>query len=516
MLRIMSAVSVLCSIVTVSFAQGWQLKSQTGPGGDATILNHTMVYDTNIHKTIIFGSAGAWIWDGSNWTLNPSMAFPGNPADMKAVFDRTRDCVVAFHEITGAVWEFDESWDLRWNFGFAPSSITLAYDNIRSQCAALRVHGSYRELLIWDGETGSMNAVDDLPSGNYYESSWCFDPTADRFVLHGGRGLPVIYGDTWHWMRINDKWTRLQGNGPKRKNPLLIWHEAKSRMMLFGGFTASDGANPASFATDTWVLVNNHWTRIIDNILPQSNDISESESINIIYDNDRATLVLLLRGNTYELPTPSIPALPCLLAFDSETFSLRRAASTRFNITASPDTEIARITLFRDSNFNGVWDPSDVSVGNARRGRDGQWSASVNSRSWPSGDVRIHAVAFEQFTDSPFSISTDVRVLNSVPVIAKVLPSARRISAPGAPLTLSAVRALDPDGVVTRVEYFLDKDRSGHFNSGDVALGSATPPGVRFNVATAAFTRGFNDVIATAVDAENARSLPFRLRIFVD
>lgn len=163
--------------------------------------------------------------------------------------------------------------------------------------------------------------------------------------------------------------------------------------------------------TDTWELVGSHWVKLLPDFTS-----TPVNFIAVAYDTPRSTLVAHTDQGTLELQ--HLPSLPTLIAIDPLTGNIRRAASTRFNITASPDTEIARITLFRDSNVNGVWDPSDVSVGSARRGRDGQWSASVNSRSWPSGDVRIHAVAFEQFTDSPFSISTDVRVLNSVPVIA--------------------------------------------------------------------------------------------------
>lgn len=369
------------------------------------------------------------------------------------------------------------------------------------------VTGNYDDYLFsWSGVPQLLNLTGDDTGYPYF--FWSSPNRQSLQKIHRRIGSFVPNLTEWSGFRDDDLgWTQL---------PTAVPNSFKSdrRSSAIDPGSGNLLLNFSTYGiTQTWVYDGTRFSKVLE-----TNVIAEDSYHRVCFDEHRGSIVLSARGcgesstKTYELS--SLPA-PRIISFDTTTPSVRRSGTARFRIATDPD--IARVELWLDVDNNDVWEPAiDRKVGDAVAGANSKWSASLSARTWPTGNRKIHAVAYEEFTNATFSLFTDIFVVNAIPTIAGITATPKKIATPGAPMTLAAVRPFDPDGTVARVEFFHDRDYSGLPSISDIAFASAVPATGRVNIPTSSLNYGFNQIIGVAVDNDGARSLPARIRVYVN
>jgi len=99
--------------------------------------------------------------------------------------------------------------------------------------------------------------------------SMAVDPRSGEIYLFGGADEKKVYGDLWKlgesgWVFVTD-----EGPGP-RTFAGLVFHEGRNSLILFGGEDALFGSetDPPSSLSDTWEFTNGRWKRLETDQIP--------------------------------------------------------------------------------------------------------------------------------------------------------------------------------------------------------------------------------------------------------
>ncbi len=117
--------------------------------------------------------------------------------------------------------------------------------------------GGHGDTWLWNGSQWANIPVSGPPG----RGGGCFvyDKARSISVLFGGSvrtGSGVaVFGDTWEWDGI--RWTLRHSSGPSaRSEPAMVFDEARSKLVLFGGTTTSTQFD------DTWEYDGGQWTQV--------------------------------------------------------------------------------------------------------------------------------------------------------------------------------------------------------------------------------------------------------------
>jgi hypothetical protein len=250
----------------------WTIMSNTGP---AARSGHSMVYDTNSNRVILFGGSthasgsltflnDTWAWDGSRWTLL-APGGSGAPAprdDFALAYDSARNRIVLFGGNTGTgtlgdTWEFDGTvWsevETR-NSPAARSEHTMAFDPVRGVTV---MYGGLSQGLAadpweWDGTAWTERSASSDAGGRFLHHLM-FDPTLGEVVSIGGASENATFPawPAWKW-----NGTTWQAVGSPTPEPLRVpgadmaYDSQRERSVVFGGQSAPP---------DTWEFDGTSW-----------------------------------------------------------------------------------------------------------------------------------------------------------------------------------------------------------------------------------------------------------------
>ncbi len=175
---------------------------------------------------------------------------------------------------------------------------------------------------------------------------------------------------------------------------------------------------------------------------------------------------------------------------------------------ADADGTVGRVEFYRDSDGNGAFDASIDTYLGQDNSSVGGYTLLLSTESFSVGTNRY----FARTVDSDGATSSAVTVtgrINAAPTYSTFTTSVSTINRRST-FTLSASGAADPDGTISKVEFFRDSNGNGVFDDGsDTLLGSdtaATAGTYTFVVNTTSFTTGTNTFFARAVDNNTASS----------
>lgn len=218
-----------------------------------------------------------WGWDGARWDRLP----PDHPADFylgSLAYDRARGRLLSVSDASSATLR---TWE-------------------------------------WDGDQWSLRSSDGPTRRSGY--AMAFDPVRGRVVLVGGRGASgtttINYGDMWEW--DGSRWNLIQEHAIEpRSGHSMVFDEARGRMVLHGGRTASSGT---SHTTETW-----EWDGLAWTLASPAATLDESR---FVYDS-RVGRVLAISG----WPTPKMWAWSgsAWVPLDNPTFAARRDPGVAFD-----------------------------------------------------------------------------------------------------------------------------------------------------------------------------------------
>ncbi|MBI3178027.1 MAG: hypothetical protein HYZ27_00100 [Deltaproteobacteria bacterium] len=269
---------------------------------------HAMVFEQAANQLLLFSGnadypnattlADTWTWDGVAWTQEQPGSSP-----------TPRDAAV------------------------------LAYD-VRAQRAVL--FGGYdgnattHDTWVWDTDKASWDLVipEHRPPARELAAA-AYDPVRRQVVLFGGWAVERgVWGfdDMWAWTGAD--WVDLApATRPSARSAhTMVLDEARQRVVLFGGFGASEG-----FTNDTWEWDGSTWTRYDVTPAPSARD-----AYSLYYDPDRGVSVLFggqynlsFLGDVWEWNGTSwqevvLPLTPSARAFHRMVYDRRQRAGVLF------------------------------------------------------------------------------------------------------------------------------------------------------------------------------------------
>ncbi len=219
----------------------------------------------------LYWSAGlddTWTLDGERWSEVLRPAEPSRVAGV-ATYDPSRQRLLMFggatgrgpsdHLLTwnGATW-VDTPRSSPWP---QPRSFhTQAFDEARGELVVIAGGGQVADAWAYDGN--GWRALPDFPPGAAYNLRAAYDPLRQRVVVYGGRvwasaTTTETIGETWEWDGSVWHERTATGPGPLEKHG-LSWDPSRSRVVLFGGRSATNAAPSA----DVWEWDGTSWTLV--------------------------------------------------------------------------------------------------------------------------------------------------------------------------------------------------------------------------------------------------------------
>jgi uncharacterized protein YkwD len=163
--------------------------------------------------------------------------------------------------------------------------------------------------------------------------------------------------------------------------------------------------------------------------------------------------------------------------------------------------QVARVQFYRDTNGNGVWDPSDEVLG-TDQSASGGWTWFGSTAGWTLGQHRFFARAQDNQNAWSQPVAAVVNVTNAPPTIGSLVASPSSVVQSNA-VTMIAAGLHDPDGTIVLVEFYWGSELLGSVPLGSVPQGS---DGWSWTADTANWPVGQHTVSARAQDNDGAWS----------
>ena len=274
------------------------------------------------------GLGDTWLWDGASWTMATPPMSPPARSSASAAYDEARGRVVLFGGISTTILRDTWIWDgTTWseahprNLPPACGNASMAYDSsLKRIVLALGEQPSVagpptpvgKYVFSWDGANwtdeapfpgdprarapmaGASDGGVVLQGGQVgagqqiFAETWRFTggqwhlrptgapalranaslaafPPMSQVVMVGGRPAvdPATLADSWVW---TGGWAPVSGAPtPARRRSAMAYDSVRSRLVLFGGGTSTDG-----YLNDTWEWDGVKWLGISSAMLPQS------------------------------------------------------------------------------------------------------------------------------------------------------------------------------------------------------------------------------------------------------
>ncbi len=256
----------------------WEMKSQVGP---SPRNSPSMVYDSKRKTIILFGGdtgswnnktffGDTWEWNGSDWKL---LSTEGPPArtNHTLAYDKQRDKVILFggmiaSNTTGDLWEWDGTKWIQINLTGSPTARFLYASVYDEKNKKTLIFGGNTlvgpptkesikgDLWAWDGNKWEQYKADGPSPRDHVDM--VYDPSKNKVIVHGG-GMADgnSAGDTWEW--DGKTWSiRIAVSNAPLEGYKLAYDSKSGAVLLFGGFV---GGAPSS---SLWKLNGNEWSLI--------------------------------------------------------------------------------------------------------------------------------------------------------------------------------------------------------------------------------------------------------------
>ncbi len=243
----------------------------TPPASPTARFGAQLVYDSARNVSVLFGglatsisipppNSDTWEWNGTTWTSITTVGNPGPRYQYGASFDPIRSRVVLFGGSTSQLlippsnqtWEYQgTTWTL------VPTLGTPGPRNRPAMC----FHNGLGKTVLFGGSTGS--ALTDT-TWTYDGSTWtqltiagpkpsprssasmAYDPVRNVCVLMGGQDTTGPLADTWTFDGAN--WTQQPVTTQGVRDHALAFLPASNQVVKFGGFATA----PNTLSNQTW------------------------------------------------------------------------------------------------------------------------------------------------------------------------------------------------------------------------------------------------------------------------
>ncbi len=223
--------------------------------------------------------------------------------------------------------------------------------------------------------------------------------------------------------------------------------------------------------------------------------------------------------------TIRVNALPVIGTFTGSGPTLARGQSFVLSASNVTDTDsgtagnrIDRIDFFRDTNGNGVFDQqTDQILANVPTQVGGVYTFTLTAQATlglPAGNLIFFAVPLDRDLGFGAAMQITVAVTNTNPTLTSMTATPGVVPNLGGNVTLTAIGAADPDGVLARVEFYRESGGNPDaFDPGiDTLLGEDNTPlnGFSLTVNTGnvsfGFSPGINKYYARVFDTDGGSS----------
>ncbi len=214
-----------------------------------------LVYDSARQNLLLFGGSDTtntrlgdtWTWTPDGWTAHGANG-PSPRSDAQIAYDSRRNLTVLFGGLTtdgrsGETWTWDgATWTLADTLGPPPRQLgAMAFDEMNDAVVLFGGSGAGRTRLgdtwVWDGQRWVEESprASPTPRGAHMMA---YDADAGQILLVGGYDGATRH-DTWAWNGMD--WTLVDTtNTPPRLHSSLVHDALTGRMLMFGGFGASE------------------------------------------------------------------------------------------------------------------------------------------------------------------------------------------------------------------------------------------------------------------------------------
>jgi hypothetical protein len=274
---------------------------------------HSMVYDTNRSRIVMFGGRSdtadlgdTWVYQNNDWTqLNPATAPPARQL-AGAAYDVARDRIVLFGGTETSAdgktltpvhdtWEFDgTTWKQIGGEGPAISKPLLAYDAARNQVIMLGLDATVAtQMYAYDPAAGTWNQLKPTtlpPCVN--EGGLAYQEANHTLVYTGGVCTNATGADeTYEWDGTNwNKITLLLADS-RVFGAAFAYDPDRQVATLFGGSPVV--GLPVS---DTWVYASGAWFVVTDSSRPGPRSL-------FVFTTDPVNNTIWLFGGTDDFTT---------------------------------------------------------------------------------------------------------------------------------------------------------------------------------------------------------------------
>jgi hypothetical protein len=249
----------------------------------------SLVYDPVGERVLLYGGQAAgepgtptfddmWAWDGVAWSeVQTSTRPPGRFLTAAAFDEQHRQLVIyggrgeGLDDLLTDMWSFDGS---DWTEITPPPEPVARYGH-----AMVFQPGSDRVLLFgggnlwdrivygdtweWDGSGWLQRFPVTSPSPRY-GASMAYDSSRNVALLFGGRPTdPIPTNDTWEW--DGQEWRETaseEARPPARTHGGLVYDEAQTQVVLFGGDVLDLQTLGFRLFDDTWVFDGSGWREV--------------------------------------------------------------------------------------------------------------------------------------------------------------------------------------------------------------------------------------------------------------
>ena len=311
---------------------------------------HTMVYDVNRDKLVLFGGehyvipdsekkGDVWEWNGDGWSIKNIAGTTPSPRSFHCMaYDRKRNVSVVFGgdtsdsslSLTDETWEYDgTSWTQKSSTGSTPDPRYYCNMTYSEERGTVLMYGGtdaayspMTDLWEWDG-TEWVEL--DTAGPAYRNASIAWDPVQEVLYLVGGKNASYVKSDeTWIW--DGSSWTLDSATLPEvLERPLLVYHAGRQMMMVNSGL---DNSNKIS--SETYGLVNGNWVVVDREAHPDSTVFGAAS-----YDKTRHRIVMFGGNNG----TSDI----------NETWEFDGVSWTRQTVSTIPGAQNGHSMTFYDS-----------------------------------------------------------------------------------------------------------------------------------------------------------------------
>jgi len=215
--------------------------------------------------------------------------------------------------------------------------------------------------------------------------------------------------------------------------------------------------------------------------------------------------------------TLRVNSAPMIANLTASAPNVRRDTPFTLSVgTATDDAGITKIDFYRDVNGNGAVDVGTDRLLGTDTSADGGWNLATSSSGFPLGAQTLLAVATDSDGVVSAATSTPIGVLNAAPTVSALSATPAPAVRPS-PMTLTA-QAVDSDGTVSLVRFYVDSNRNGTLELGtDALMGEDSTGGDGFNAIfqTAGVSATDYRFFAVAVDNDGGVSAAFSLPVQV-